>query len=184
MTPKGEEGDETAEHDEPNEAPKLAMAPFPPINELEIAKAHAFVEELVLRAGLVEREFARQSSALSGGIAPVIGFHSVIESPDPVEPCRAANRYHHEDECTISRTQPGTEEAHANCALSAPCPQVRWRNSTVPALTSLSMAGSARMSSSVIGGLAEPFLMPICTSSPVRQAHVPVRRMVRCWHPA
>ena len=49
---------EAAEHQHADEAAELPVAPFPPIDELEFRKAHALVEELILRNLPVFLEFA------------------------------------------------------------------------------------------------------------------------------
>ena len=41
---------------------------------------------------------ACQAASLSGGNAPVTGFHSTIDRPDSVEPRRAADQHHRKDE--------------------------------------------------------------------------------------
>jgi hypothetical protein len=78
-----EEGERNG-NEEADAAGEQAMGPFPPENALELVNGHALVDLLILRDLLILLELLLPFGLVSGGMTPWIGFHSVMERPEPV----------------------------------------------------------------------------------------------------
>ncbi len=96
--PPGPEPEEAKAPDEADDPAELAVAPFPPVDHLELVEGHAPVDELVLRDLAVLVEFGLPRGGVerrqrAGDRAPFGDREARIG-----EACHAAHRDHHHDE--------------------------------------------------------------------------------------
>ena len=84
MYPREPEGEEGHKEGDADQAAEEAMAPFPPIDGLELIEAHAAFELEIFGDLLIGVERLLPGAVDSGGMAPVTGFHSVMERPESV----------------------------------------------------------------------------------------------------
>ena len=84
------------------------MGPLPPIDALERGQAHAAIDQLVLGNLLIVGGTPPARPVCDrGGITPEIGFHSVIERPDPVRRVAPPTMTMHSTRKAVANSQYG-----------------------------------------------------------------------------